>query len=133
MGDGVRAKFPRWLLVTCVFGVLLSALSFVEAITREYPLKIYVEHLLPHAIWVASAVIVGAILMMIAEELVERNIVPLIREGFAELDSDLRTGIKAPVDNITEILRNGFSDIAATLPQKFIASRKPGSRYFERS
>src|SRR5258708_6504079 len=106
---------PRWLLVTLVSGVVLVGLSFVEAIGRAYPLKNYIEHLLPHAILVASAIVIGAILVMIVSETLEHNVVPIIREGGTTLAEHLQTAIKGPVDKVGETLKDGLTVIASSL------------------
>jgi len=106
---------PTWLLVTLVSGIALVGLSFVEGVTKGYPLKAYIEHLLPHAILVASAILVGAILVMIVVEALEHNLVPLVREGTSDLAEHLQTAIKAPVDKVGETLKGGFAVIASSL------------------
>ena len=112
-----RERIPRWLKAVCGFAALLAGLSYLESL-KNYPLRQYISELIPHIIWVASAGILGAILIWIAEELVERNIVPLIRDGFEGLKENLRTAIKTPVDGITETLRDGFSRIASTVAEE---------------
>lgn len=107
--------FPRWLLVVLLFGVVLVVLSSVEAISKEYPLKGFVEILVHHVILVAIATLVGAILLTIAQESLERHLVSLIKNGLAQLGGKLQTAVKAPVDGIGDILKDGFRNIASTL------------------
>ncbi len=80
----------RLTTVAIISAVAMLVLDFVDGIERNFPMKPELHHTLPHLVLVASAVLIGALLMFILEETARQHLIPAIREGFEGLGTNVR-------------------------------------------
>jgi hypothetical protein len=100
-------RLPPSLKIVSVFSGFLIILLTVDGVDREYPLKHYVSHGMSHLIIVATAIVVGAMLLWIIEEAIAGHIAPAIRTGLQALAHDVREEVgKFPKswESITQVM-----------------------------
>jgi hypothetical protein len=85
---------PRSLKTVFTFGGFLILLIALQDLKSDFPLKEFIDHVIPHLVIVATSVIVGGMLLWIIEEAIEAHIAPAITAGLRTVASQIAHEVK---------------------------------------
>lgn len=111
------------------FTLFLFSLLAIQGIEEDYALKQVMTHALPHLIVVATAVIVGGILLWIVEESIYTYITPALLTGLRTLGTELAKEVRRfpespSIKKIPDVIREFLSDIKSPEVAKLAAENR---------